>query len=107
MYAQLLIPTTTSKTVDANKTILEPAFTDYELVDIAFQADVGQVGHHVGHDLEARVLAQVEALADGAHRVAAVRIARYVLYTKSHIQKKKEKKRRNQHQDNSADPPRL
>ena len=51
----------------------------HKLLYIPLEVHVGQIRHHVRYHLEAGVLAHLEALADGAHRVAAVRVSRHIL----------------------------
>ena len=46
-----------------------------ELVQVALEIDVGQVGHHVADDLEAGVLGEGKGVGDGGNRVAAVGVA--------------------------------
>ena len=46
------------------------SFTYYELLHVSLEVHVGQVWHHVGHDLEACILGLLEALAHGTDGVA-------------------------------------
>ena len=55
-----------------------------ELLHVPLKVYVGQVGHHVGHDLESGVLGLLEALADGPDRVSAVGVAGHVLVDALH-----------------------
>ncbi|KAH6326069.1 hypothetical protein HBI37_213840 [Parastagonospora nodorum] len=46
-----------------------------ELVEVALHADVGQVGHHVGDDLEAGVFGEAEGFGNGGDGVPAIGVA--------------------------------
>ena len=51
----------------------------FELFEIAFESDVGKIGHHVRDNLEAGVLGEMKGFGYGADRVSTVGIPRDVL----------------------------